>query len=263
MRCQASDGLSHFPGRRCRARHKNARKQAGRPGMIDSDLAVDDYPGNASRVLVRLVESCRVPNGGRVEHHQIGPGALGNYAAVGQPEARGRQCGHAAQGFGQRKYPHVARVAAKDARTGSVVARMRMAFPELHAPSVGCHCRERAEHETADILLGNVMEYAVYRGLVGIILHHVQDGVRDIIGLGRSPAKISPFTIFKSNMATRLLPAFARTLPGVHMGCSLNVCAHGVKEKHSCAVMGQLRSGEDGEVRADESVRTKRFGLLL
>jgi hypothetical protein len=37
----------------------------------------------------------------------------------------------------------------------------------------------------------------------------------------------------------------------------------GVKCNAGVSVMGQLRSGEDGEVRADESVRTKRFGLLL
>ena len=35
------------------------------------------------------------------------------------------------------------------------------------------------------------------------------------------------------------------------------------RRKSRRRVMGQLRSGEDGEVRADESVRTKRFGLLL
>src|SRR2546423_6912735 len=98
--CRAS-----WPSARIATRGGSATRAAGvrsepeeppgprREGLIamGHDLAVHDHVVDPQRIAMRVVVRRHVDDRVRVEHHEIGPRALANDAAVAQPKPRRRE----------------------------------------------------------------------------------------------------------------------------------------------------------------------------
>ena len=101
-----------------------AGARAGDLTVFDDRHAVHQDKRDALGVMMWIVVCGRVPNGCRIECHEIGPGPGAQLAAALESEGGRRQAGHLADGIFEPEHFQFAHVPAEHPRVVAVAARM-------------------------------------------------------------------------------------------------------------------------------------------
>ena len=137
---------------------------------------------------MRHRKRAHVLHGRRVEHDHVGHVAHFQYAAVGEPEPRGRHLRHLVDRSLERQQLLIAHVLAQHAGECAVRPRMRVSVSGARNASIARDHRERRHHDAAHVLL---VEHMIDR-IAAAVEHRFEHQRGTVLRRGRQRTTRSP-----------------------------------------------------------------------